>query len=100
MNAVYRFVYTSSASLLIIVSCFTTSGCRSARSNSAHQQGCQGGSCGVPLSSDRGADQSPAQLFAEMKYEEIADEQTQEANRTAIVARIPRGPDSLFAGMR
>lgn len=100
MNLVCRNLCTLSATLVLVLSCFTTQGCRSPVGGSAGNSGCQGGSCGVPVSSHSETDQTPAELFAEMNFEEIAAEQTRDANRAEIVARIPRGPDSLFAGMR
>lgn len=63
-------------------------------------QSCQGGSCGAAVSSNQASGQTPAELFAEMNYQQVAAEQTNEANRATIAARVPRGPNSLFAGMR
>ena len=87
-------------SLSAVLLCLTAPGCRSGMGRVTSDSSCKGGACGRPVSTNQSSDQTPAELFAEMNYEEIAEEQSRDATQAEIAARVPRGPDSLFAGMR
>lgn len=61
---------------------------------------CQGGACqitSVPSVMDR---ETPAELFAKINHESHAADETREAVESERVARLPKGPDSLFAPYR
>ena len=88
------------ASFMLTISLLGTVGCQSPLNPRVRMQDCQGGSCGAPVASDTQPKQSPAQLFAEMNYQAIADVQLDQAERDVKLAKIPSGPDSLFAAYR
>lgn len=82
---------------LIALFCFTSGGCRSMKKLPGLDGQCQGGSCGTGDHSSVSVDQTPAEMFATMNYDSIAEDQQNEARRVEEIARIPAGPDSLFA---
>lgn len=84
----------------IALLCFTATGCRSMQRFSESGGQCQGGSCGGFDHSSVSVDETPAEMFATMNYESIATEQKKEAIRADVIARLPKGPDSLFAPYR
>ena len=92
---------------LLVSSCLCLTGCQSALprfASDSSEQSCENGVCTVNTKAakhGKGEDaRTPAELFADMNYQQYARKQAEEARVAKIEAAKPTGPDTLFAPYR